>query len=165
MEIEKKTIAQVAISYIGQTEKQYNSGFSDPDFEKEMKAVGWQIKQAWCAYFCELCAIKAHPEKRDELIKLFSGHVLTCFRNFQSAGKIVDKPQVNDLAVWQLGRSAQGHMGVVIAVNDNEILFSTVEGNTNDKGGREGYIVAKKNRNANLKFNPNILNLLGFIRI
>ena len=43
------------------------------------------------------------------------------------------------MAVWRLGNGWQGHIGIVIDVHQGK--FSTIEGNTNDKGGREGYIV------------------------
>jgi hypothetical protein len=36
------------------------------------------------------------------------------------------------------------HTGLVIAFHDN--VFETIEGNTNDSGGREGYEVCKRTR-------------------
>jgi hypothetical protein len=41
--------------------------------------------------------------------------------------------------------------------------IKTIEGNTNDKGGREGYTVASKNRLIDFT-NDNGLRMLGFIK-
>lgn len=52
-----------------------------------------------------------------------------------------------DLALFY--RSSMGrvcHVGIVTSVSDQKVNFHTVEGNTNEDGGREGYMVAKKTR-------------------
>jgi hypothetical protein len=53
-----------------------------------------------------------------------------------------------------------GHAGVVVEAHDN--YFKSVEGNTNDAGGREGYIVAEKRRYYTFDVD-NGLRLLGFV--
>jgi hypothetical protein len=158
-----KSISEVAISYIGQTEKPKNSGFVTASFEDKMKSVGWGNGMPWCAFFCKLVAIEAKPEEKEEFMKLFSGMAILTFNNFKAVGKTFQTPQVNDLIVWQHGKTAQGHIAVVSSLDKKGVI--TIEGNTNDLGGREGYIVAQKNRKINLPFNPKGLNLLGFIRL
>jgi hypothetical protein len=158
-----KSISEVAISYIGQTEKPKNSGFTMASFQEKMVHVGWSKAMPWCAYFCKLVAIEAMPEHKEEFMKLFSGMAIVTFNNFKATGKTFQTPQVNDLIVWQHGKTSQGHIGVVTSVDKKGVI--TIEGNTNDLGGREGYIVAQKDRKINLPFNPKGLNLLGFIRL
>jgi hypothetical protein len=53
-----------------------------------------------------------------------------------------------------------GHVAVVVDVD--KIGFTTVEGNTNASGGREGIEVALKKRSYKF-YEPNGLQLMGFI--
>lgn len=163
--IEQK-IVDTALKYIGQTEKPANSGFNDADFERRMKDVGWEKGLSWCSFFAELCYKEAYSQTPETaaLDKLFSGSATTTFKNFDLAkngwttGKI---PKPGSLAVWRYGVGWQGHIGIVISSTENN--FQTVEGNTNDKGGREGYIVAQKTRFLRDKISANGLNLIGFV--
>lgn len=162
------TPQEIALKYIGETEKPGNMGFTDADFEKKMKAVGFQKTHAWCAYFTELIFKEAFPERLKELDKLFSAGTIQTFRNFRDASYLISNvPKEGNLVIWQTmkeGRAMQtGHAGVVVQIVDHDTFYS-VEGNTNDGGGREGYIVAKKLRNVI----PNVQNglkVLGFIKV
>lgn len=164
-------VTDIAIKYIGQTEKPRNSGFTNIDFERKMEAVGFEKGQAWCTYFGELVCKEAFPERKKEFGKLFNGSAVKTFENFKAAGyTILSLPQVGCLVVWQLQKDGepqwQGHFGVVVEVPPapDHWKFESVEGNTNDGGGREGYIVARKNR-AVFKEVENGLKVLGFIQI
>lgn len=160
------SVIEIAKKYIGQTEKPANSGFSDAEFEKKMKAVGFEKGHAWCSYFAELCFKEAFPERAKELDKLFSASAVQTFKNFKEAGfAISSDPEPGNLVIWQNFTQGipqwSGHVGIVTSEMANG--FTSVEGNTNDSGGREGYIVAEKIRTVNRK--PNGLNVMGFIRI
>jgi len=162
------TPKEVASKYIGQTEKPGNMGFTDFDFEKRMRLVGFEKTHAWCAYFAELVFKEAYPEKFFELDKLFSASTVKTFNNFRDAAYLIGyAPQVNSLVIWQSYRDSKplstGHAGIVVSVEDHN-SFHSVEGNTNDGGGREGYIVALKKREvmADVK---NGLKILGFIQM
>src|SRR5690606_36384354 len=166
MKMERLNPAHVAHKYLGRTEKPGNSGFTDADFERRMKETGWQKGQAWCAYFAELVFKEALPEKFDEFDRLFSGSAVQTFNNFINAGyKASSIPQLGHLAIWQRCNDGKwhwsGHVGIVSAVMNNH-SFITIEGNTNDRGGREGYIVAEHVRltTSRPKFG---LHLKGFI--
>jgi hypothetical protein len=166
-------IIEIARKYIGQTEKPQNSGFTDADFQKKMEEVGFQKGHAWCAYFGELVVKEVYPEKFDLLDKLCSASAVKFFRNFQKAGFVITQtPAPGCIVVWMSVKNGKafpseeqptGHLGIstdVMAVN----RFACVEGNTNDNGGREGYIVAERIRT----IIPNVQNglrLLGFIHI
>ena len=160
----KDKIVQIAKSYVGKTEKINNSGFNDAEFEKRMKDTGWIKGASWCAYFTELVWVEAYKGTvLEPAVKaLFSGSATATYKNFDLAKwNVSDKPQIGALAVWRLGNGWQGHIGIVIEVAEKS--FKSVEGNTNDKGGREGYIVAVKNRVIKAPYQAKGLNLIGFV--
>lgn len=161
-------VIEIAKKYIGQTEKPGNMGFNDAVFEKKMQAVGFQKGQAWCSYSAELFFREALPEKDTELSKLFDASAVKTFKNFEAAGyEISAVPVPGSLVIWQHYVNGKpqwtGHAGVCVSAKLPHD-FGTVEGNTNDAGGREGYIVAAKDR----KLVRNIqtgLRVLGFVII
>lgn len=159
-------IVKVAKKYIGQHEKPNNSGFKDADFEKRMKDTGWSTGLSWCAFFCELVWKEAYnnPVVFKELDKLFSGSATTTYKNFELSGtwKVGQEPRPGALAVWRYGSDWKGHIGVVID-KVGTTSFSSIEGNTNSEGGREGIEVAEKLRKLNAPFSPKGLNLVGFV--
>jgi hypothetical protein len=161
------SIVQIAKSYIGKTEKPSNSGFNDEVFEKKMEEVGFEKGQAWCCYFAELVFKEAYPEKK-ELDRLFSASTVQTFANFKKKhpDKVFATPIVGSLVIWQSQKDGvpqwSGHAGVCVEVIDTT-TFKSVEGNTNDKGGREGYTVALKTRKVQKVKNG--LQVLGFIKI
>lgn len=159
-------IVRLAKSYIGKTETPNNSGFTDKKFETKMQEVGWIKTIAWCTFLCELIWTEACCDTvlRALLRKLFSGSATTTYKNFELDGtfKVGKEPRIGAIAIWRHGVSWQGHAAIVTEVID-KVTFKTVEGNTNDKGGREGYIVAPKTRKTNNPFTNTGLNLVGFI--
>jgi surface antigen len=160
----KDKIVTIAKSYIGKTEKANNSGFNDAIFEQRMKETGWVKGASWCSYFAELVWSEAYKgtELESEVKSTFNGSATATYKNFDLAKWTVSKvPQIGALAVWRHGSGWQGHIGIVVDVA--ELSFKTVEGNTNDKGGREGYIVALKNRSIKTFYQANGLNLIGFV--
>lgn len=165
MTLKEKVIA-AARAYIGQHEKSGNSGFVSPEFEAEMKAVGWAKGSSWCAYFAELAwkkGFEGHP-LRASLDKLFSPAATATLANFKHSDqwKTGTKPQIGALAVWQYGKTWKGHIGIVTELVDSE-TFRAVEGNTNAQGGREGVAVLEKTRKVGLPFKNQGLNLIGFV--
>jgi len=160
--------SEVALKYLGETEKPGNSGFNDADFEKKMKEVGFVKGHAWCSYFAELVFKEAYPERFDELDKLFSGSTVQTFRNFRDAAYPIGYvPQPNTLVIWQSMKDGKpqitGHAGIVVSVKSTW-EFESVEGNTSDGKSREGYIVARHERKV-LADVKNGLKILGFVQI
>lgn len=153
-------IIQTATSFLGQQEKPGNSGFKTSEFEAAMKRVGWFKGAAWCDFFAELVWTTAY---RDDLktaailSKLFTGGTLRSFQNFKKSRlfTISMTPVPGALVYWKHSATT-GHVGIVVEAPDGP-QFRTVEGNTNDAGGREGYIVARRWRNLSEK------SLLGFV--
>ena len=165
----QEAIVQVAKSYVGKKEKPSNTGFLDATFEAEMKVVGWQSGWAWCSLFTELVWRKAYqqvsdPHTVDSVGALFSPMAVDTATRFKRAGYIIyETPKVGDLVIWKHGHGPSGHAGIVIGVGPDK-AFSTVEGNTNAAGSREGDTVAIKARKIGMPFQVKGLNLIGFIR-
>lgn len=160
--------SEIALTYLGQTEKPKNSGFNDAEFEKKMKQVGFIKTHAWCAYFVELVFKEAYPERFDELDKLFSGSTIQTFKNFRDAAYTIGNiPRVNHLVIWQSYKEGKpqptGHAGIVVSVIDTW-QFDSIEGNTSGGGSREGWIVGRQHRKV-LASVANGLKVLGFIQI
>lgn len=163
-------IVKIASSYLGNKEISGNQGFVDPKFETEMVKVGWSKGQAWCAYFGELVWRQAYKENAvkidDELNRLFSASAVTTLANFKNKSKFITSkvPVKGALAIWQKHSNGiaewQGHIGVVCDFTDS--VITTIDGNTNTSGGREGIEVGKVKRRMNFGA-TNGLVLQGFI--
>lgn len=163
-------IAAIAKSYVGQTEIPGNKGFTNKEFQKKMEAVGFKITHAWCMYFCELIWKEAYGPSHSLYLaidRLFSASALSTYYNFSGAdGWVVDNiPAIGAVMCFKHGidpKKFTGHGCMVVDILDNKKV-GTVDGNTNDEGGREGYIVAEKVRSYGNAPTPRGLNFLGFI--
>lgn len=167
----RNEIVKVATSYVGKKEKKNNGGFLDPQFEREMRSIGFQTGHAWCMLFVEMVWRKAYKIWNaiadTEMNKLFSASVMQTRNNFVNAGKkhgfkLSQTGEPGDIVIWQSRRNrALGHTGILTtSVTKNSKDFNTIEGNTNASGGREGVEVARKYRM--IKSSGN-LQLIGFI--
>jgi hypothetical protein len=165
-------IVETARKYIGQQEKPGNMGFKDEHFEDSMEAVGFRKGDAWCNYFVELVYVESMPELKKKIERLMSASTQKTWKNFVEKGlpefEMSSYPEFGDLVVWQSKKNKSlGHIGIVSDVIIGTIDgipsvtgFKSIEGNTNDKGGREGYIVAEQTHT--LKDSKS-MKLLGFI--
>jgi len=167
----RKVIVATANSYVGKREKKNNGGFLDPQFEREMRSIGFQTGHAWCMYFVELVWRKAYRVINAiadaELHKLFSASVMQTRNNFVNAGKkfgfkLSQTGEPGDIVIWQSRKNKSlGHTGILTTtVTKNSKDFNTIEGNTNASGGREGIEVARKYR---MIKSSGDLQLIGFI--
>jgi len=159
---------EVALKYVGQTELTGNV-FSDATyFGKKMHGVGQRDGDPWCALFCEMVFKEAYPEKFAEFDKLFSASAVQTYKNFvKAAYPINNLPKDGNLVIWQQHKEGkpqwQGHAGIVKELQSTW-EFTSVEGNTNATGGREGVTVAIKQRKV-IKDVWNGLKVLGFVQI
>lgn len=169
METLRGAIISYAYEYIGQQEIKGNMGFKDAEFDKKMDSVGFKDGYPWCCLFTELVWIEGYKHFYSEMLPLlakeFSAGTVRTFRHFKSLGWTSDKPEPGDIVIWQTYKKGKaqstGHAAIVYGVSNN--FLATIEGNTNDKGGREGYIVAQKTRKIDFN-NNNGLRMLGFIK-
>ena len=132
-----------ASSYVGIVEKGGNNqGFSNLEFEKDIKEVGWGKGQAWCSYFVMLlfkkCSIPNDitgwsPSTYNKKDVIFTDKE---FKTTYSSGDLLvlslsyDKFKKNPARYKGIG-----HTGVVIDIRENAIV--SIEGNTNDAGTRD----------------------------
>lgn len=111
---------------------------------------------------------EAFPERFAEFDKLFSASAVQTYKNFQKSGGYMfnNLPQEGNIVIWQKYTEGkpqwQGHAGIVYELK-SQWEFTSIEGNTNEAGGREGTSVQIKDRKV-LKDVWNGLKVLGFIK-
>ena len=159
---------EIALSYVGQKELPNNVFSNESDFGRKLHAVGQKDGDPWCALFMELVFKEAYPEKFKEFDKLFSASAVQTYKNFQAAAYPMNNlPKEGNLVIWQMQKEGvsqwQGHAGIVTSLKSTW-EFTSVEGNTNEAGGREGIAVAIKERKV-IKDVWNGLKVLGFVQI
>lgn len=159
--------SEEARRYLGKTEILGNKGFTDPEFEAEMREEGWQTGYAWCMILCRVVYVNCYPEKAKELRKLIVPGVLNTFRNLRDAAyPIGNVPQIDSLVIWAQMRDGKqtgfGHAGICTQILNNG--FKSIEGNTSSPGVREGWIVAENAHGLNFSAMKG-LRLLGFVHI
>lgn len=160
---------------VGIQEKPNNSGFKDPVFEQEMKKVGWHTGDAWCVYTCIYTYHKVLKDKWPKadsiLMKIASGNSQSfywnVYKNKSGYFYITDSAKYGSISIWQMYKNGKGlwsgHAGIVIS-KDNKLNYNTIEGNTNNNGSSEGYIIAYKKRNYTYQ-KMDGLRIKGFINI
>jgi len=160
---------ETALKYVGQKELP-NNVFSDAsDFGKKLHGAGQKDGDPWCALFVEMVFKEAFPERFAEFDKLFSASAVQTYKNFQKGGGYMfnQLPKEGNIVIWQKyvdGKPQwQGHAGIVYQLKSSW-EFTSIEGNTNEAGGREGTSVQIKDRKV-IKDVWNGLKVLGFIQV
>lgn len=161
----RANLGKIAAKYIGTKETGDNLAGDSKELLAIFKADNLVINgktdgYPWCAAFVSFCV-----QKLFKTFPHFSGLVapreasVSRFLNiwakqqncliFSSKSELY-KPQAGDIVVFTFS-----HIGIVERVEGNTI--TTIEGNTNDAGGREGTLVARKQRSTSI--------IKSFIRI
>ena len=152
-------IIRIANSYVGQKEKIRNSGFKNSWFDKLMRAVGFYTGAAWCGFLVKLVYNEAGVDT-----SLLSGSVRKTMLNATAAKNWHTKPVKGCIAIFLTHKNGipkkTGHMGIVDFSFDGYLF--TIEGNTSEKGSREGTTVLDKHREIDWD-TQNGLRLMGFI--
>ncbi|PIF60066.1 CHAP domain-containing protein [Flavobacterium sp. 2] len=150
MTLAQKTI-EIATAQIGVEEMPRNSN-SGPEVEIYLRSVGLGKGYAWCMAFIYWCTLKASLQINAKNPLKKTGGVLD---QYNSRPLLVKKsPQPGDVFILDFNNGT-GHAGFVEKIAGNMIY--TIEGNTNDFGGREGYKVARRKRD--------IKTIKGFLRL
>lgn len=115
-----------------------------PQVRLYLKVAGVFSPSPWCAAFLDWCAEQAGADPR----KLAKFPASTFFLwDWAKKNDLLRDPATGmkkgDWFVWN--NTGGGHCGVVMSKLENG-SFSTIEGNTNDKGSREGVMVMQKLR-------------------
>ncbi|OUL63714.1 CHAP domain-containing protein [Flavobacterium sp. AJR] len=139
MTLAQKTL-EIAIAQIGVEEIPRNSN-SGPEVDIYLRSVGLPKGYAWCMAFIYWCAQKAALQNGvNNPLKKTAG-VLEQYRS--RLHLVVTIPKLGDIFIIDFGKGL-GHAGIVEKVVGN--IIHTIEGNTNDHGGREGYKVCRRKR-------------------
>ncbi len=158
-------IVEVAKSFVGQKEIPGNKGWEDKAFEAKMRKMGWWVTAPWCMFLCRLVWKEAYAYfYNDAAVMSIIGSNING-SSIDSAAKVrkykdfefSDKPVVGAIVIWSKTKTS-GHGAIVISVNGNN--FTTVEGNTNEAGSREGDRTLIKKRSLDTKSS---MTILGFV--
>lgn len=160
------SLVDIAKKDIGKKEKPGNTGFEDPELERAMRKVGWIPGWSWCSNIQEKWIWEAFPDLKAEVNGYFVPSATATFRNLKNAGYPVSmEPIEGALVYWQRMKDGvaqwQGHAGVVSRVV-SPLEFYSIEGNTNEKGSREGTTVLEKYRTVQNDI-QNGLKVMGFV--
>lgn len=159
-------IIQVAKSYLGVIEKPGNTGWFNTEFQAAMKKAGWYNTAPWCAFFVKLVWLLAYADHKGMHAVIntwFNGSAKQTFDNAKSNGTFATGtvPKPGAIVIWLKGNGPSGHAGIVVSVDGN--TMTTIEGNTNASGSREGDRVAEKLRTVIRDWRSDGLNVYGYI--
>lgn len=154
--------------YIGRKEKPGNMGFEDPAFEIEMKGAGWNLKDAWCATFIKMVfrkLWKSNPTIYAHINKYFTAGAKLTADNMVKYGlfETGQTPEPGAIVVWLHSKGPSGHMAMIESVDFKTNTMTTIEGNTNASGSREGDRVARKLRTISRDYKAGGLNIYLYI--
>lgn len=154
-------ISEIAKGFIGKREVSGNKGFVDKAFDKAMRAVGFYTGAPWCGFF----AMLVYSIAGDKTFSVLTASAVRTMKKADAAGNWHTVPVPDAVVIYRTFKGGKpqstGHIGIVTAVNENG--FDTVEGNTTDKGGREGLMVAVRTNRSYKWDTDDGLRLMGFI--
>ncbi|PHS05098.1 MAG: hypothetical protein COA88_12820 [Kordia sp.] len=165
-------IIKQATALLGKKEIKGNQGFYDQQIDQEMRSLGFQDGYAWCALAAELAWTRAYNQFDSTMIKeiekYFTAGAQRTYRKFKkSPFEVNQTPEPGDVVVWKKlsgGRNkGYGHVGIVTSELDDEGYFTTIEGNTNARGSREGDGWLPKRRKLKLSGDSGLI-VMGFIK-
>ena len=159
-----------------QIEKRGNRGFVDPAFESLMrsKEVGWWDGASWCAFYVKLVLSQMYSFDREWVAKNLTGKAVN---NLYVVGRLNNSgdkrylaitsgaPQIGDVFIQQntTGDRSFGHTGFVLDVFSGNNAI-TLEGNTSQRGVREGEGTFELRRNLTIGSVSGGKKVIGFIR-
>lgn len=151
MTLQEKAL-EIAITQIGVEEAPGHKN-TGKDVEKYLKEVGLGAGYSWCMAFNFWCFNEAADKmgRKNPLYK--TGGVMEQWRQRKVEHRATT-PQPGDIFIMDYGKG-MGHTGIVEKVNEDGTV-STIEGNTNDDGSREGYEVCRRIRSR--------AKILGYLR-
>lgn len=132
-----KKVIDIARSQLGVSEQPHGSN-KGPEVDQYLACVGIHSPAAWCAAFVVWTHLQAGVTNIAR-----TGGVLDLYN--KSPENRVKNPEPGDVVIFDYG-GGKGHTGIVEAVSGDTL--TTIEGNTNDDGSREGYEVARRQRSA-----------------
>ena len=132
----ERALAQAAAK-VGVRETRPNRGFW---VQKFLASVGLGPGWAWCAAFVSWCLLEAGADKAKLPPRRAAVRDWVAWADL--GGRLRPEPRRGRLFWWLDG--SQGHIGYVTEVVGTTV--KTIEGNTNDRGSREGDGVYRRER-------------------
>lgn len=125
---------------------------SSPEIDTYLEAADLSPGLPWCAAFVNWCAEQAASD--EEVISpleevRFEGYVQSYYDFGHANDWIIpaSEAQIGDIfLLWFDTKERYAHMGFVERVDMDGGTFTTIEGNTNEGGGREGTKIARRRR-------------------
>lgn len=140
----------IAKTQLGVKELPGNRG---PKIKEYLKSVDLNEGNSWCAAFVYWCFQQASRNLNVPNPCYKTAGVLNHWN--LTKGIKVKMPRTGDIFILDHGKGL-GHTGMVKTVSEDKKTYTTVEGNSNTTGSREGTEVCSNNRK--------ITDALGFIR-
>jgi hypothetical protein len=138
------TLAEATVAYaksqVGVQEHPKGSN-RGPEVERYLAYVNLPAGKAWCAAFVSYCTgTSAADLSLDSTLKSSGGALALYFKNPDLA---IDEPTDNCIGIIDHG-GGLGHAFFIETTDGTNC--HTIEGNTDPEGGREGYMVAERDR-------------------
>ncbi len=140
----------MAQQQIGQQELPLGSN-SGPMVDKYLLSVGLNPGYAWCQAFVYWCFANAAARLNYRCPVIRTAGVLDCWNKTSTSQKITKAAVLKDPSLVLPGYQfillyggGKGHTGIVEKA-EGQVIY-TIEGNSNDTGGREGYEVVRHKR-------------------
>jgi len=154
-------ILEIAKGFIGEREVSGNKGFINKVFESQMRGAGFYTGAPWCGFF----AMLVYSLAENKALSLLTSSAVKTMKRASKAGNWHTVAVPGAVVIYRMFKNGKplltGHIGIVTEVHKDS--FNTVEGNTTDKGGREGVMVAERFGRSYKWDTENGLRLMGFI--
>lgn len=141
MDIQKRAL-EIALTQEGVSEEPKGSNWG-AKVKEYLAAAGLKASAPWCMSFVVWCFEQSAKEKGIKSPLAKTGGVLNQWNLKKEKLGIKANPQPGDIFIMRFAHGT-GHTGIVISSDAN--FITSIEGNTNDDGSREGYEVAIRKR-------------------
>lgn len=130
-------LLEIAAGEIGVQEDPHGSN-RGPRVDEYQQATNTQLGSPWCGCFAAWCHLKAG-------IAMPKVWLLPAAKNWFTPDRIVSAKEARPGDVFGIRSGKRiAHVGIVESISGG--VVTTIEGNTNDEGSREGYEVCRRRR-------------------
>ena len=133
---------EIALTQEGNHEEPKGSN-SGPMVNQYLASVGLGPGYSWCMAFVYWCFNQAAQEMGVKNPLKKTGGVIA--QLMASKKYLAKPPKPGDVGIMEFG-GGKGHTFIVVDYDPKTGYISTIEGNTDDSGGREGWEVARRRR-------------------
>lgn len=143
-----QSVISIASAEVGVRETSGNMGKRVEEYQRADTLPG--VGYAWCASFCSWLLKQAGARHKCDIEYCYSASCDVVLAWARSEGVLRDTPQVGDFGLCMASKYDATHIFLVVAVDGDWI--TTIEGNTNLSGAREGIGVFRRRRQLSLRY-------------